>query len=273
MSSHDDAGIKAGQYWSTMDAFPKPTMTKYYLHADKSVSTIAPTEESASASYDHNPNDPVPSMGGNNLQLPCGPLDQSTIDKRSDVITFNTAPFSSELPLTGPLFATLFVSSNAVDTDFMVRISDVYPTGEVRLIQDNAVRMRWRNGGLEPLWMAKGEVYEATLTLWNTSYVVAPGHALRVSIASSNSPRFDVNRNNGILLSDRKSTDVNITATNTVFFSKAYPSYISLPVVKKADLPEIHDLKGQMEKAYPTLDWDRIMKEYPDRFRKMAFPF
>jgi hypothetical protein len=256
-----------------MDAFPKPTMTKYYLHADKSVSTIAPTEESASASYDHNPNDPVPSMGGNNLQLPCGPLDQSTIDKRSDVITFNTAPFSSELPLTGPLFATLFVSSNAVDTDFMVRISDVYPTGEVRLIQDNAVRMRWRNGGLEPLWMAKGEVYEATLTLWNTSYVVAPGHALRVSIASSNSPRFDVNRNNGILLSDRKSTDVNITATNTVFFSKAYPSYISLPVVKKADLPEIHDLKGQMEKAYPTLDWDRIMKEYPDRFRKMAFPF
>jgi hypothetical protein len=84
----------------------------------------------------------------------------------------------------------------------MVKISDVYPTGEARLLQDNAVRMRWREGGLEPVNMKKGEVYKVELSLWNTSYVVAPGHNLRFVVSSSNFPRFSVNPNNGLLLAD-----------------------------------------------------------------------
>lgn len=276
MSSNDDAGRAAGQFWTTLDAFPRPTMTKYFLHPDRSLSTSPPSESEAgskSTSYTYDPSNPVPSMGGNNLQLPCGPLDQSTIDQRADVLVFNTPPQTSELVMTGPLFATLFVSSDAVDTDFNVRLSDVYPTGEARLIQDNAVRMRWRERGLEPVWMKAGEVYEVTLTLWNTSYIVAPGHSLRVAITSSNSPRFDVNRNNGILLKDRQASDVNITAVNTVHHSSTYASYVSLPIVKKAQLPQVHNLKEQVQKAYPQVDWDKIEKEYPERIRKMAFPF
>lgn len=262
MSSADDAGRSAGQYWTTLEKFPTPVMTKWYLHGDKSVSTSAPADAEAvdSTSFTYDPNSPVPSMGGNNLDIPCGPLDQSTIDQRSDVIVFNTSPFTAEYPMTGPLFATLFVGSDAIDTDFMVRISDVYPTGEARLLQDNAVRMRWRQGGLTPVYMNKGEVYEVTLTLWNTSYIMAPGHALRVAITSSNNPRFDINRNNGILLANRTSTDVNITAVNTIFHSAKYPSHVTLPVVKKAQLPQIHDIKGQIEKAYPQLDTAKIIK-------------
>jgi putative CocE/NonD family hydrolase len=212
-------------------------------------------------------------MGGNNLQLPCGPLDQSGIDTRSDVINFQTSAFSSEYPLTGPIFATLHVASSAIDTDFMVRISDVYPTGEARLLQDNAIRMRWREGGLDPVYMTPNEVYKVELTLWNTSYVVAPGHTLRFSISSSNYPRFDINRNNGILLKDRTPSDANVTATNYIYHSKQYPSYISLPSVKKYQLPKVHNVKAEVEVAYPEMNWDKVIKEYPDRFEKMAFPY
>merc|ERR1712000_174159 len=112
----------------------------------------------------------------------------------------------------GPLFATLFVTSDAVDTDFMVKVSDLYPTGEAILIQDSAVRMRWREGTLSPVYMTKGEVYEVTLSLWNTSWAVAPGHALRISIQSSNNPRFSVNPQNGLLLNDPAYPGENITS-------------------------------------------------------------
>jgi putative CocE/NonD family hydrolase len=263
MSSNDKAGLATGQYWSSIEKWPVPKMEKWYLHADKTLSTTVPTEGSSATSYVHDPANPLPTVGGNNLILTCGPQDQNEIDLRDDVITFDSKPFSTDYPMTGPLFATLFVSSDAIDTDFMVRISDIYPTGQVRLIQDNAIRMRWRDGGLEPHYMKKGEIYEVTMTLWNTSYILATGHALRVSISSSNYPRFDVNRNNGILLADRNSMDVNVTATNMIYHSEKYPSYISLPYVTKNQIPVTHDIKGEIQKAYPQIDMEKIIKDFP----------
>jgi predicted acyl esterase len=71
-------------------------------------------------------------------------------------------------------------------------MSDVYPSGEARLIQDSAVRMRWREGGLEPVMMEKGSVYKVTASLWNTSYVIAPGHQLRLVRCSTRVPHINV---------------------------------------------------------------------------------
>ena len=249
MSSNDDAGKKAAQYWTTLDSFPVPQMTDYFLNADKTVTTKNVATD-ASFSYKSDPNNPIPTVGGNNLpdsiggSIPCGPLDQAEVDKRDDMILFNTEVFSNELALSGPLLAKLFVSSDMVDTDFMVRISDVYPTGEVRLLQDSAVRMRWREKTLTPVAMEKGQVYEITVNLWNTSYVVAPGHALRVAVQSTNFPRFSVNGNNGVLLADPTYPGTLNVATNTLFVGAKYPSRVILPVVdKRRQLPEVHVLK------------------------------
>jgi hypothetical protein len=137
-------------------------------------------------------------------------------------------------------------------------MSDVYPTGEVRLIQDSAVRMRWREGGLTPVDMVAGEVYEVTASLWNTSYVLAPGHALRLVVTSSNSPRFSVNYNNGNLLSEEAGTP--IVANNVLYHSAKYPSHFLLPVVKMRQLPELHDIKGEFNRAFPDLDADETLK-------------
>ncbi len=177
------------------------------------------------------------------------------------MLVFQTAIMTEELALTGPINGHLYVSSDAIDTDFMVRISDVYPTGEARLIQDSAVRMRWRNGGTTPDYMQGADkVYPAFISLWNTSYVVAPGHSLRFAISSSNYPRFSINPNNGLLLADPLYPGTNVTAFNTVHHSEFYPSYIDLPVVSKRQLPQIHGIKSEFETSYPHVDYDSAIE-------------
>lgn len=143
-------------------------------------------------------------------------------------------------------------------------MSDVYPTGEARLIQDSAVRMRWREGGTVPVYMEKGHVYEASISLWNTSYVVAPGHALRFAVSSTNYPRFSVNPNNGILLADENYPGESVIATNTIYHSNEYPTYIELPVVTKDQLPKVHDIKLEFETAYPMIDYETAITKGPE---------
>jgi putative CocE/NonD family hydrolase len=144
MSSNDEAGKEAGQYWTTLEKWPEAKMTDYYLLPSGVASTdvadygIQATTQSI---YDHDPLNPVPTIGGNNLpasmggSIPCGPMDQgTTIDFRDDVLRFETAISEDELVLTGQISATLYVSSDQLDTDFNVKISDVYPTGEVIIL-------------------------------------------------------------------------------------------------------------------------------------------
>jgi len=277
MSSNDTAGLSAGQYWTSLDTWPAPKMTKFFLHPGGSLSNLppAPMESPKSTTYIYDPNNYQPTAGGNNLppeiggDIPCGPMDQGTIDQRSDVIVFDTAPLSADLPLTGPMFATLYVASNVVDTDFMVRISDVYPTGEVRLLMDNALRMRWREGGYTPVYITSGEIYKIDLNLWNTSYIWATGHQVRVAISSSNNPRFSVNPNNGLLLADPAYPGENITATNSIYHSAEYPSYVTLPVVSKLQLPKVHVVK-ETQKAYPNIITEESMPRLTEIVNKIG---
>jgi len=270
MSSNDDAGKEAGQYWTTVEDWPEPKMVDFYLHADKSASVTRPGfSETTSTSYTVDPSDPVLTVGGNNLppdiggSIHCGPMDQSEVDKRSDVLVFDTEPMDSELVITGPLFATLYVSSDAVDTDFMVKVSDLYPTGEAILLQDNAFRMRWREGGETPVYMKKDKVYEVNMNIWNTSWVIAPGHALRFSVQSSNNPRFSVNPQNGLLLKDPAYPGENITAVNTLYHSVRYPSRVTLPIVAKHQLPKVNILK-EIQTAYPDLT-DSVIGKFGEK--------
>jgi hypothetical protein len=169
MSSNDTAGKDVGQYWTSIEKFPVPMMTDYYFHGDGSAQLAPPsTDDSTSSStYVYDPSNPVPTLGGNNLPkdiggtIPCGPWDQASLSNRTDILRFSTPVQANgtELVLTGPMFAKLFVSSDAIDTDFMVKISDLYyDTGEVRIIMDNALRMRWRDGNTNPNPIVSGQV-------------------------------------------------------------------------------------------------------------------
>jgi len=114
------------------------------------------------------------------------------------VVVFETGVLDAPMEVTGRLQATLFVELDQPDADLMVRMTDVYPDGRSMLIADGALRLATRGttDSLTPL--AVGEVVEGRVELWSTSLVVNTGHRLRISITSSNWPRFAVNRNNGL---------------------------------------------------------------------------
>ena len=96
--------------------------------------------------------------------------------------------------------------------------------------------------------MSSGEVYQVEVSLWNTSYIFAPGHAYRVAVTSSNAPRFSINPNNGLLLNDPDLFTTNVTATNTLHHSASYPSKVTLPVVTMDQLPE-YDVIAEAQAA------------------------
>lgn len=129
------------------------------------------------------------------------------------------------------------------DTDFAVKVTDVYPslgdaTPKSMLVQDGIVRMRWREGPMaaKPTPMVSGQVYSIAVELGPTSYVFNTGHQIRVTIASSNFPRFSVNPNTGAPLNAGGPSMVGI---HTVWHDAVHLSHVALPVVSLSDMPEL----------------------------------
>jgi predicted acyl esterase len=249
MGPNYQVDTSAGNYWTTVDHFPSFIPTPYYLHANgRSVSTAGPPTNSQSASIIYDPKDPVPSQGGNNLEIKCGPLDQTSVEEgqRKDVLTFTTEPLKETVALTGPIVAVLFASTNCTDTDFTVKLTDVYPDGKSHLIQDGIVRLRWRDGGATAKLAIPNHIYQLEASLWNSSYVFNKEHRIRVSLSSSNHPRFSANPNNGESLPNADAKPHQI-AHNTFYFSAQHPTRIELPIVTLDQLPEfpVHDMLPQ----------------------------
>ena len=193
-SSHIDPGAAGapGSYWTTLTTWPAYVPTRYYFSNSGLSTTVPLGTTSLVATYAYNPANPVPTAGGSNLFESCGPLDQSALEKRPDVVQWSSEPLTAPLAVTGPLIVELWVSSNVTDTDFTVKLTDVYPSGYSALLQDGIVRMRWRNRASSTVAqpMVPGTVYAVNVSLWSTSFIWAVGHRIRVSVSSSNSPRF-----------------------------------------------------------------------------------
>ena len=222
-----------GSYWTTLPAWPAYTRTPLYLGAGRALA-LAPDASSGNASFRYEPDDAMPTYGGSNFYLSCGPLDQRVLEEgvgyRNDVLTFTSPRAPSPVAFVGPLSADLWVSSSAVDTDFTAKLTDVYPNGSSLLLQDGIVRMRWRGGAAQPApqAMVPGEVYAVTVDLWATAYILNAGHALRLDISSSNYPRFSPNPNTGVPLVTPWAP---VNVTNTLHFGGATPSALWLPIV------------------------------------------
>jgi hypothetical protein len=224
-----------GNLWASAPAWPATNATRLFLRAGGELQLVpAPSQEDPST-WTHDPASPIPTFGGNNLIIsPCGPQDQSTVeaDFASSMTTFATAPLEATLVINGMITAELWVTSSALDMDVNVKLSDVFPDGVSMLIQDGVVRMRWRNGttATEPSLLTPGVVYPVTVDVGWMSYIVNAGHAIRVAISSSNSPRFSVNPGTGLPLWPGNTT-APIVATNAVLHNADHPSALVLPLL------------------------------------------
>lgn len=218
-----------GNEWRYAEAWPVPAEeTPFYFHENGTLSRSYPGDYDP-ITYTYDPTDPVPTLGGQNLILPSGPFDQRPVENREDVILFTTPPLTEPVEATGPVKARLFVSSDCPDTDFTVKLTDVYPDGRSMLITDGILRMRNRNGRDHWEFMESGEIYEIEVDLWSTSYIWNIGHRIRVAVSSSNYPRFLANPNTADAI--YKNTTYKV-AHNTLYFDNAHPSCIILPIVE-----------------------------------------
>ncbi len=233
------AAAKKGAFSSkngyrTADSWPPNSVvkTRYYLGAAGKLGPSAPTVADSATRYRFDPAKPAPTFGGSNLTLPIGPIDQRKVGDRDDYLRFETAVLDSDLVLTGPVEVELWASTDGPDTDFMVKLVDVYPDGYEALVIDTAIRTRYRHGrrAQDIRMMTPGVPEKLIVDLWHTGLTVEKGHKLAVHVTSSNSPRFEVNPNTGE--APGESTRPPRVATNTIFHDAARPSAIVLPVME-----------------------------------------
>jgi predicted acyl esterase len=225
-----DDGMAPGNEWRTAPQWPPftPDRQTFYLRAGGALNQTAPPAGEVSDQYDYDPLDPVPTVGGNNLNIPAGPYDQATVEDRADVLTYTTAVLTSPMEITGTVQAVIYLQCSQPDTDLIVRMCDVYPDGRSMAITEGVLRLRFRaqDGPEEGSPMVAGQTYEIALELWPTSIILNTGHRMRFAVTSSSDPRFDPNPNTGDAFRANSDTAV---ATVTVLHDQTSPSHIVLP--------------------------------------------
>jgi len=219
-----------GNEWRYADRWPiSATQTPYYIHNAKTLSKARPKVPSpACRTFTFDPADPCPTRGGRNLNLPSGPLDQTKVEARSDVLNFTSKALEKPLEVTGRVTAKIYLSSTATDTDISVRLCDVYPSGKSYLMAEGMLRCRKRVSMSKDVPLTPGKIYEVSVDCWSTSIVFNTGHRIRVSITSSNYPRFDRNPGTGKPWTNGCKF---VKQTNRIYCDAKHPSRIILPIV------------------------------------------
>jgi len=181
--------------------------------------------------FTYDPMVPVPTRGGNFCCLggePEGSFDQRPVEARQDVLVYTSEPFEKEVEISGFVDMVLYVSSDARDTDFTVKLIDVDPDGRAFNLDDAILRARYRDGFDRQIWMEDDEVYEVRVGPLSTANVFAKGHRVRIEVSSSNFPRYDRNLNTG---GNNWDETEGVVAHNAVHHSAQYPSRVVLPVL------------------------------------------
>ncbi|WP_377162165.1 CocE/NonD family hydrolase [Prosthecobacter fluviatilis] len=220
-----------GNEWRYANDWPIPAKeTPVYLTAEKKVALQAPEQAGSFHEYTFDPTNPCPTIGGQNLTIARGPMDQRKVEGRDDAVVFTSEPLDKPVEVTGRVWAKIFISSSAADTDLSVRICDVYPDGRSMLITEGIQRLRYRKSREKPEVLTPGQIEEVTVDCWSTSLIFNTGHRVRVMITSSNFPRFDVNPGTGEPWSEEGEK---VKQTNRIYCDAEHPSRLIVPVVGK----------------------------------------
>ena len=242
--------VMGDNVWRDEHEWPlaRTQFTPYYLHSQGGANALLgngtlsldPPAAEPPDRYDYDPDNPVPTLGGNNstwtwmkfAQEPIypGPIDQRPVERRDDVLVYTSRPLEADLEVTGPLEMVLYAASSARDTDFTAKLVDVYPDGRAIHLAEGIRRARHRVSLSTIELLEPNEVAEYHIELAPTSNVFHTGHRLRVEISSSNFPRFDRNLNTGedIFTSTRRQV-----AHQTILHATQYPSHLRLPIIPR----------------------------------------
>lgn len=215
--------------WCVASDWPAPEAKQmaFYLCSGGALTTQPPQKPSLPDRYTYDPQNPTPTVGGSIVSYvyPPGSVDVSEVHKRPDVIAYTTPPLERDLDVVGPLRMTLYASSSALDTDFVARLSDVFPDGRAIQIQSGILRARYCNAEDDPQLLEPHRIYRFEIDLWATANRFKAGHRLRVDISSADFPHYDRNSNRG------GEAGAPISAQQTIFHDREHPSHLSVMVL------------------------------------------
>ncbi|MCO5248134.1 MAG: CocE/NonD family hydrolase [Chitinophagales bacterium] len=311
----DPENTGVGNYWFSADTFPIINDIHWeslYLRGGGRLSKNSPSVDEGYGTYIHDPDDPIFTVGGANMitQTPQGDRDSQCQMKLSDplfapftmdregILKFETNVLEDTLSIIGFPKARLFAKSNPAgasegdptDTDFMVRIVDVYPNGDEYFVQEGVVNARareWARLYADDIEddnapysnIESGKIYEYYFKFLPIGYTFGKGHKVKILLSSSNHPRYQANPNlpinpgeffrrqpgdgktyvyNGVEMTPRK-------AVQRVAFSPEYPSQLILPVYGKS---KVVGIKERVAK----LDWDAKIFPNPSNGKFNVYP-
>jgi uncharacterized protein len=213
--------------WRIAPEWPPPctTQLRLFLAEDRRLVVDCPTD-CGSDRYDYDPKNPTPTIGGSivsSVLLP-GSVDVSAVQGRDDVLTYTTEPLPEPVDVVGPLTVILYVATTACDTDFAVRLSDVFPDGRAIQLQSGMLRARYRNPA-DPALLEPDEIYRLEVDLWATANRFEKDHAIRIDISSSDFPHRDRNSNRG------GEPGIPVVATQTICRGGDHASHLLLHIL------------------------------------------
>jgi putative CocE/NonD family hydrolase len=249
--------------WIGASDFPVPEAKppKYYIHSsgrasignidtehlayDGILTQNAPTEVEPTDKYVYDPMNPVITIEGYDQHWAGGTNQETKMyQDHKDVLVYETPLLKHDTAVVGPITMTLYASTSAPTTDFMVNLSDVDPTGHVEFVAEGL-----RRGGVgdvsadprnpksysEVNPLVPGQVYEWKISIWPTAHVFAKNHKIRIDITSSDFPRVNRNLNTSPDLTTTKVAK----ADQTIYHTKKYPSHVTLPMLSMSDLKDM----------------------------------
>ncbi len=219
--------VMGQKQWLTFPEWPPPQMkiVNWYLRAKKVLDPKIPSpdEDTSPETYDYDPKDPTPSIGGAVLGYHAGPKDNRQVERRADVLSYTNVPFREDYTIIGPLSVDLFVESSLKNTDFCARLCDVAPGGRSINISDGLLR-------LTPIgfqkYIGSDGISRIAFNLWPTAHTFLKDHRMRLQVSSGAHPRFARNLGSGEPLATGKNF---VTAHQKVYHDARHPSSVLVP--------------------------------------------
>ncbi len=219
--------VMGANTWRYENEWPlaRTRYTELYFSTDGSSGALVwhPPNTSGEDRYVYDPRNPAPTRGGAMLGPGAGMARQNDIEARDDVRVYTSDTLESDLEITGPLTATLYVLTSAPNTDFIVRLADVHESGDSYNVSEGILRTGFAARGKD----CRG-AQEISIELWPTSYVFKRGHRLRVHVTSSSFPRFDRNPNTANSIPHETQP---VAAHQSVCYGPEFASHLTVPVI------------------------------------------
>jgi putative CocE/NonD family hydrolase len=234
--------VMGDNVWRTADDWPPPeaVTTEFYLHSagkansragDGQLTHQPPTTDELSDHAASDPDHPVPSEQDDAPQpsrsTPWRPVNRSRIEDRADVLIYNAPVQAKPLIIAGRVAADLWVSVDAPDADWVVKLIDVAPDGTARGIAEGILRSSGRDPSTYPALLDPGRRYRLLIDLGHTAATILPHHALRLEIAGSAFPMFDRNLHTG----EGPGGTRKRVCTQTVYHTRGAVSRLLLPLL------------------------------------------